>query len=288
MTPKSETQVIPDLVAYLDGELSERDHGRVATAVGNSSRLQGEAARFERVDSLVAELERVTPSSDFADTFWQRLEREGRIEHESQLARWHRKWSEWQGWFIAGEGWKEWLSGGLWTPALVPVASLLIILATLFSGTLSTSPPGQLTQSDQIPAQEPPRQLTQSDQIPTQVMERRVFSGAALPAALPRLPHPSEPLTRSEQIPAQVVDNATFFRDYWLTARLERWEHFDEIMQTQAPRRPSDLAREQVPPRVIENPNFFMHYQIFRRMKQFQHFESVQSVPFDQADRRQG
>ena len=142
MTPKSETQVIPDLVAYLDGELSERDHGRVATAVGNSSRLQGEAARFERVDSLVAELERVTPSSDFADTFWQRLEREGRIEHESQLARWHRKWSEWQGWFIAGEGWKEWLSGGLWTPALVPVASLLIILATLFSGTLSTSPPG--------------------------------------------------------------------------------------------------------------------------------------------------
>ena len=284
---------MPDLVAYLDGELPEQDHGRVAAAVGDSSRLQAEAARFERVGSLVAELERVTPSSHFADTFWQRLEREGRIEHESQLARWHRKWSEkrammtdprrrdhrslsWQAWFIAGEGWKEWLSGGPWTPTLVPVASLFIILATLFSGTLSTSPP------------QPTQQLPRSAQIPAQVVEPTVFSGAALPAALPRLPDPSEPLPRSAQIPAQVVEHASFFRDYWLTARLERWAYFDEIMQTQVPRRPSDLLREQVPPTVVENPNFFMHYQIFRRMEQFQHFDSVQSVPFDQADRRQG
>lgn len=241
MKPKSETQVMPDLVAYLDGELSERDHGRVAAAVEDSSRLRSEVARFKRVGSLVAELERVTPSSAFADTFWQRLEREGRIEHESQLARWHRKWSEWHAWFIAGEGWKEWLGGGYWAPALVPAASLLIILATLFSGTLST--------------------------LPLQ---------------------PTQQLTRSEQIRPQVVKNAAFFRDYWLTARLERWVYFDEIMQTQIPRPLSTLAHDQVPPKVVENPNFFMHYQILRRMEQFQHFESVQSVSFDRADRRQG
>ena len=282
MKPSRETQVTPELVAYLDGELSERDHRRVVAAVGDSMPLREEATRFARVGAVVAGLERVAPSADFAATFRRRLEREGRLEPESRLDRWRRAWSAWQ----AGTGWR--LDTRDWTPVLVPVASLLIILATLFSGTLSTSPPGQLTQSDQIPAQEPPRQLTQSDQIPTQVMERRVFSGATLPAALPRLPHPSEPLTRSEQMPAQVVEHATFFRDYWLTARLERWEHFDEIMQTQVPRRPSTLAREQVPPRVIENPNFFMHYQILRRMEQFQHFESVRSVPFDQADRRQG
>ncbi len=249
MKPKSETQIMPDLVAYLDGELSERDHGRVAATVGNSSHLQREAVRFERVGSLVAELARVAPSSDFADTFWRRLEREGQIEHESQFARWHRKWSEGPAWFIAGEGWKEWLSGGPWTPSVVPVASLCLILAALFSGMSSLSPPGQRTQSEQLLVQEPPRRPTWLEQIPPQVME-----------------------------------NATFFRDYWLAARLKCWTHFDEIMRTQVPRRPSTLTQEQVPPTLIENPNFFMHYQILRRMDQFQYFESVQSVSFDQAD----
>ena len=84
------------------------------------------------------------------------------------------------------------------------------------------------------------------------------------------------------------MENAAFFRDYWLTARLERWTHFDDIMRTRVPRRPSSLTREQLPSPLIENPSFFMHYQILRRMEQFQHFESVQRLPFDRADQRQG
>ena len=158
-----------------------------------------------------------------------------------------------------------------WTPALVPVASLLIILATLFSGTLSSMPSPQLTRSERTPAQ-----------------PEAMRAMAALADDSSRLPPPSEPRPRSERIPAQVMENAAFFRDYWLTARLERWTHFDDIMRTRVPRRPSSLTQEQLPPPLVENPSFFMHYQILRRMEQFQHFESVQSLPFDRADQRQG
>ena len=232
MKPSRETQVTPELVAYLDGELPERDHRRVAAAVGDSIHLREEAARLARIGSAVAGLERIAPSADFAATFRQRLEREGRFEPESRLARWRGIWSAWQ----AGAGWRP--DTERWTPVLVPVASLLIILATLFSGTFSTPP--------------------------------------------------SQQLARSERVPAQVMENAAFFRDYWLTARLERWTHFDDIMRTRVPRRPSSLTQEQLPSPLIENPSFFMHYQILRRMEQFQHFESVQSLPFDRADQRQG
>lgn len=232
MKPSRETQVTPELVAYLDGELPERDHRRVAAAVGDSMHLREEAARLAHIGSAVAGLERIAPSADFAATFRQRLEREGRFEPESRLARWRRTWSAWQ----AGAGWR--LDTEHWAPVLVPVSSLLIILATLFSGTFSTPP--------------------------------------------------SQQLTRSERIPAQVMENAAFFRDYWLTARLERWTHFDDIMRTRVPRRPGSLSREQLPSPLIENPGFFMHYQILRRMEQFQHFESVRSLPFDRADQRQG
>ena len=60
---------MPDLVAYLDGELSERDHRQVATALRSSPALQQEADRLEHVSSLVANLDRATPSVDFSATF---------------------------------------------------------------------------------------------------------------------------------------------------------------------------------------------------------------------------
>ena len=240
MRNKTHTHVIPELVAYLDGELSERDQSRIAAALCGSSDLQQETARLERVGSLIAHLEKIAPSSNFADTFWQRLEHEGQIEEESSIARWQRQWTEWQTefktWFIAGEGWKEWLAGGHWTPAFVPVVSLLIILGSLFSGTLLTSGPS---------------------------------IG----------PSVSNQQNQKDQIPTQVVENPAFFRDYWRTVRLERWAHFDEIAKVQAPARPSiDLTPENVPPKVIEDPNFFIQYPILRRMEQFQYFESVQKT----------
>lgn len=226
-----------ELVAYLDGELSEREHTRITSALRASPALQQEAAHLKQVGSLVANLNRVTPAADFAETFWQRLEQDsqqaGYIEEETLLTRWQREWHEWREWFIDGHGWQEWLPGGQWAPVMVPVASLLIILGSLFSGSL-------------------------------------MLPGPSLPGA-------SQVANR--RIPAQVLEDPAFFRDYWLTVRLERWKHFNEIAKTQLPSVKQKLSREEVPPVVAEDPNFFVNYPIIRRMEEFQYFESVLNTP---------
>ena len=228
----------PELLAYLDGELSEREHAQITSALRASPTLQQEAAQLKQLSSLVADLDRVAPSADFADTFWQRLEQDrqqaGYIEQEALFARWNRKWNEWQEWFIGGQGWQEWLPGGQWAPVVVPVASLLIILGSLFSSSL----------------------MLPDSSMPVQVAK--------------------------QDIPAQVLENPAFFRDYWLTVRLERWTHFDEIAKTPAPPVKRQFLREEIPPVVAEDPNFFVNYPILRRMEEFQYFESVLNTPAGQ------
>ena len=225
-------QVTPDLVAYLDGELSERDHRQVATALRSSPALQQEADRLERVNSLVANLDRAIPSANFSATFLQRLEQvqqEGQIEQEALFTRWQRKWAEWQDWFIAGEGWKEWLAGGHWTPAFVPVASLLIILGSLLSGTLLTSNPrqqSQLAQSDQLPAQVVENPAFFRDYWRTVRLERWAHFDEI--AKMQDPPRSSIDLT-PEQVPPKVVEDPNFFIHYQILRRMEQFQHFESV-----------------------------------------------------------
>jgi anti-sigma factor RsiW len=232
MRNNAETQHMPDLVAYLDGELSERDHRQVATALRSSPALQQEADRLEHVSSLVANLDRATPSVDFSATFLQRLEqvqREEQIEQETLLARWQRQWAEWQDWFIAGEGWKEWLAGGHWTPAFVPVASLLIILGALFSGTLLTSNPreqNQLAQSDQIPAQVVENPAFFRDYWRTVRLERWAHFDEIAKVQAPARPNIDLP---RENTPSRVVEDPNFFIHYQILRRMEQFQHFESV-----------------------------------------------------------
>ena len=230
MSNKTQTQVIPELVAYLDGELSERDQSQVAAALRGSSHLQQETARLERVGSLVANLEQVAPSANFAATFWQRLEHEGQIEEESPIARWQRKWAEWQDWFIEGEGWKEWLAGGQWTPAYVPVASLLIILGSLFSGTLFTSGPSVVppvsNQHGQIPAQVVQNPAFFRDYWRTVRLERWAHFDEIVKMQAPARPNTN--LTR-EHTPSKVIEDPNFFIHYQILRRMEQFQHFESV-----------------------------------------------------------
>lgn len=231
-TNSTATQLIPDLVAYLDGELSERDQRKVATALRGSPALQQESDRLKQVSSLVANLDRATPSPDFSATFLQRLEQvqqEGQIEQEALLARWQRKWAEWQDWFIAGEGWREWLAGGHWTPAFVPVASLLIILGSLFSGTLVTSNPmqhNQLAQSHQLPAQVVENPAFFRDYWRTVRLERWAHFDEI--AQMQDPPRSSIDLT-PEQVPPKVVEDPNFFIHYQILRRMEQFQHFEAV-----------------------------------------------------------
>ena len=234
MKQKAQTH---ELVAYLDGELSEREHTRITSALRTSLALQQEAAHLKQVGLLVANLDRVTPTADFAEIFWRRLEQDsqqsGYVEEETFFTRWKREWREWREWFIDGQGWREWLPGGQLAPAMIPVVSLLIILGSLLSGSLTR------------------------------------------PGSSP----PAVNLVANRRVPAQVLEDPAFFRDYWLTVRLERWQHFDEIAKMQLPSAKPKLSREEVPPVVVEDPNFFVNYPIIRRMEEFQYFESVLDTP---------
>jgi hypothetical protein len=114
-------------------------------------------------------MERVTPSADFAASFWQRLEREGQTpqpEPESRAARWWQQLS-------------EWLTGWRLVPTFAVAASVLIFFGFLLSGRLTLTP----TQ----PAQ-PPTQV--AGDVPTQVVEESgLFVNYRVIADLDRLSH---------------------------------------------------------------------------------------------------
>ena len=107
MKPSRETQVTPELVGpILTANSQSGTTGGLPQPWETPCTCETRAARLARIGSAVAGLERVAPSADFAATFRQRLEREGRFEPESRLDRWRRIWSAWQARFIAKEGWR--------------------------------------------------------------------------------------------------------------------------------------------------------------------------------------
>lgn len=232
MKNNAETKIISDLVAYLDGELSERDQSRIALALRSSPALQREVDRFKQMSSRIVNLDRATLSANFSSTFLQRLEQvrqEGQVEQEAVLARWQRQWGECRDWFIAGKGWKEWLAGGHSTPVLVPVASLLIILGAFYSGTLLTSNPmeqNKPAQSDQIPAQVVENPVFFRDYWRTVRLERWAHFDEI--AGTPALEHPNIILNR-ENTPPKVIEDPNFFIHYQILRRMEQFQNFESV-----------------------------------------------------------
>src|SRR5215207_7241512 len=106
-------EIREELVAYQDGELAEQDRKHVAAHLSTCAACTQEAASLARVGKMFGGLEQVTPSSDFAATFWQRLEQERQPQPENRFAQWWRELRE---------------SMSTWhlTPALVGVTSVLI------------------------------------------------------------------------------------------------------------------------------------------------------------------
>src|SRR5437764_12871515 len=76
-----------ELVAYRDGELRERDRAQIAAHLSTCATCARAEARLVRVSQLLTTLERVTPSPDFAPTFWRRLEQAGQAERASWATR---------------------------------------------------------------------------------------------------------------------------------------------------------------------------------------------------------
>ncbi|MBI3301718.1 MAG: zf-HC2 domain-containing protein, partial [Deltaproteobacteria bacterium] len=199
-----------ELVAYRDGELPERDRARIAAHLRTCLACTQEEARLARVNQLLANLERITPSPDFATTFWRRLKQEGQVEQESWFARW----------------WREWLTGWQWAPALAATASLLVFLGYLFSGhpTTPTPPPA------------PP-------DVPAQVAKQPgLFVNYKILADLDRLAHFDEiaavestpehtsELAREEDLPPAVLENPGFFVHYPILQKMEQLQNLETVL----------------------------------------------------------
>ena len=118
-----------ELVAYRDGELPEQDREQIAAHLQTCTECAREEAQLAQVEQLFSQMERLTPSPNFAATFWKRLEQEQAQVHvvvepnkppvrEPRLARWWRRLREtFTSWQIA--------------PMLAATASVLVLFSYL-------------------------------------------------------------------------------------------------------------------------------------------------------------
>jgi hypothetical protein len=214
------------LVAYRDGELSEQDRARVTAHLRDCSTCTREEKQLARVDQMLINLERITPSPDFAAAFWHRLEQEGQSsweEPESRLTRWWREL-------------REGLTSWQWTPALAGAASLLVFLSYMLTSRPTTTP---------IPPAQPAAQV--AAEVPTPVAkDPGLFVHYKVLAELDKLNHfdeiaavqlPGEhstELANEENLPPDLVKDPKFFVQYPILQKMDQLENLEAVLDLPA------------------------------------------------------
>jgi negative regulator of sigma E activity len=211
------------LVAYRDGELSEQERGSVAAHLSTCPTCTREEAQLARVSQLLSTMERVTPSADFAASFWQRLEREEQAlqpELESHAPHW---------WHALG----EWLTEWRLVPAFAAAASVLVFFGFLLSGRLTITP---------TPPAQPTTQV--AGDVPAQVVkEPGLFVNYRVIADLNRLSHfdeiaavalPGErdvEVASEDALPPALLKDPGFFVNYPILQRMDRLENLEAVLE---------------------------------------------------------
>lgn len=202
-----------ELVAYRDGELRERDRTRIAAHLSGCPSCAQEEAQLARVSQLLTNLERISPSPDFAATFWRRLAQESQVEQENRFVRW----------------WREWLADWQLLPALAGAASLLIFLGYVLSvrPTAPTTPPA----------------APSPENIPTQIVEQpELFTNYRIIVDLDQLAHfdeiaavesdvePASEVAQGEDLPPPLLENPSFFVHYPMLQQMEQLQNFEAVL----------------------------------------------------------
>jgi len=211
-----------ELVAYRHGELAERERTRVVDHLSTCLSCTREEAQLARVSQLLTNLERITPSPNFATTFQRRLAQEGRVEQESRLVRW----------------WQEWLSSWQLAPALAGAASLVVFLGYVLSG--------HLTIPQQAPSRVPAEVVKQSEPsriepLAQAIEQPELFANYGAIADLDRLAHfdevasenapePEPAVAREEELPPALLENPSFFASYPILQRMEQLENMESVL----------------------------------------------------------
>ena len=223
-------EIREELVAYQDGELAEQDRKHVAAHLSTCAACTQEAASLARVGKIFGSLERVMPSSDFSENFWQRLEQERQPQPENRVAQWWRELRE---------------SMTTWhlTPALVGVTSVLIFFAALgqrLDRTTPTLTPTPLITTESGKVSKPVE--SKEPTVPAEVMEKSdLFIDYKIISELDRFARFEEiaavdlsteqPVEIAEtDIPKEVLDDPGIFAQYQILQKLERLKNLDAVL----------------------------------------------------------
>jgi len=224
-------EIQEELVAYCDGELPEEDRARITAHLSTCSACSREAAQFARLNTLFTQMERVTPSPDFAATFWQRLEQEKRVApvQEGRFARWWREW-------------RESLTSWQVMPALAGAASIVVFFGYILS---DHGPTGAGPRPGNKPPHGETRPLVDTPPTPTAptlvqekpglfvnyrvITELEKFSRFDEIAAV-QLPDEPPVGIAENDIPKDLLEKPTFFSHYPMLKKMEELKNLETVL----------------------------------------------------------
>ena len=224
-----------ELVAYRDGELLEQDRERVAAHLLTCAECAREEAQLAQVEYLFSKMERITPSPDFAATFWKRLEQEQAPVHvvepnkppvlEPRLVQWWRGLRErFTSWQIA--------------PMLAATASVLVLFSYLLISPRTPIVTSQPAKSKSVATKAP-------EAAPTGLTEKlNFFLHYPIIADLDRLSHFEEitavdlsqerktEVAQEEEVPPDLLKNPGFFAHYPMLKKMEQLQNLEAVLDT--------------------------------------------------------
>lgn len=222
-----------ELVAYRDGELSEQERSSIAAHLATCMECTREEAQLIKMTGFLTSMERMTPSPNFAPSFWERLEQEkvrGTVRppnrlpvQENALVRW---WQELRSTLTA---WQL-------APAFAAAASVLIFFGYLM--TSSSKPPSVVKTPQEKSAANAP-----TTEAPASVAEKlEFFMNYKVIADLERLAQFDEiaavelpgtqavEVAQEEELPPDLLQNPSFFTHYPLLKRMEQLQSLEAVL----------------------------------------------------------
>ena len=217
----------PQLVAYRDGELRERERVQVAAHLRTCPTCTREEAQLAHVSQMLMGMERIVPSPDFAATFWRRLEQEDHLvesaETESRFARWSRDM-------------QEWLTGWRLAPALAAAVSLLVFFGSLLSGRFTTTPTPPTQQAVQVMEES-------TGDVPASLAEKPdLFANYRVITDLDRLSHfediaavelateQDSEVASEDNLPPELLQDPSFFVQYPVLQKMDELQNLEAVL----------------------------------------------------------
>lgn len=227
-----------ELVAYRDGELSEQDRNFIVAHLLTCADCTREARQLAQIEQLLTTMERLTPSPDFAATFWRRLEQEKEQEKAENLnityasaPRFFQWWREL----------RETLTMWQAAPILAAAASVLVFFSYLV--TVSPTPPSQPPPQTPVTKAAP----VSTSEIPAGIGDKLgLFLNYKVIADLDRLSRfdqvaavelPEEQnldIAKEEELPPDLLQNPSFFAHYPILNKMDQLQNLEAVLGSPA------------------------------------------------------